>query len=184
MTAIVTGLVTNNQLNCVADSTTFGGDPAFGILKSLQIALQFRGTNRRETFTENSTVSLGETGQSLIIIRALYGDPKLFGDAAMTSLLDSNYQPARFRRIQLPKEVVALCGGRHMLGAALTANGEVWSWGEALGQHTRQIQPLQVFSRLLGRVGVQVQWGDPRPVILKEPSRLGNFGLGENSTGR
>ena len=71
-----------------------------------------------------------------------------------------------------------------MLGAALTANGEVWIWGEALGQHTPPIPPLQFCSRLLNGVGVQVQWGDPRPVILKEPSRLGNFGLGENSTGR
>ena len=43
VTAIVSGLVTNNQLNCVANSTTLGGDPAFGIVKSLQITFQLGG---------------------------------------------------------------------------------------------------------------------------------------------
>jgi len=183
VTAIVTGLVTNNQLNCVADSTTLGGDPSFGIVKSLQITCQLGGTNRVLTFKENSSVSLGGTGQTLTITRALYGDPRLFRDAAGPWLQVSGSQPARLRRIQLRKDVVAFCGGRHMLGAALTSEGEVWTWGEALGQHTRPILPLQLCSRLLNQVGVQAHWGDPGPVIHKEPSRLGKVEPEKNSTG-
>jgi hypothetical protein len=171
VTTIVTGLVTNNELNFVADSPTLGGDPAFGVVKSLQITCQIGGQNQVLTFAENSTVRLGEAGKTLTITRALYGDPRLFRDAVGSSSLGD--APARPRQIQLHKDVVAFCGGRHLLGVALTAEGEVWTWGEAMGQHTSAIAPLQFCSGLLKRVGVQVQWGEPGPVILKEPSKLG-----------
>ncbi len=175
VTAIVRGLVTNNQLNCVANSTTLGGDPAFGVVKRLQITCQIGGTNRVMTFREDSPVRVGEPGQTLTVIRALYGDPKLLRDAPGRALPTASDPPAQLRRIQLAKDVVAFCGGRHMLGVALTADGEVWTWGQALGQHTRAIPPLQFCSSLLGRVGVAAHWGDPGPVILKGPSRLGRF---------
>jgi alpha-tubulin suppressor-like RCC1 family protein len=174
ITAIVSGLVTNNQLNCIADNTTLGGDPEFGVVKSLQITFQLEGKNQIKTFTENSTVKLGVTGQSLSITRALYGDPALVRNAPETSLQYSTNQPARLRRIQLPKDVVAFCGGLHKLGAALTAEGEVWTWGEALGQHTRPIPPLQFLSKVVKPPGITGDWGDPQPVILNEPAKLEN----------
>src|ERR1039457_4612503 len=37
VTAIVTGLVSNNQLNFVASNAALGGDPAYGVVKTLQI---------------------------------------------------------------------------------------------------------------------------------------------------
>jgi alpha-L-rhamnosidase len=75
VTAIVTALVTNNQLNFVANNTTFGGDPAYGIVKTLEIIFKLgNGTNQALTFAENSTVNIGGTGQTLTIIQALYGD--------------------------------------------------------------------------------------------------------------
>ena len=173
VTAIVTGLVRNNQLNCVADSTTLSGDPAFGIVKSLQVTFQLGGTNRILTFKENSPVSLGGTGQTLTIVRALYGDPRLFRDAPGPSLLASGETPARLRRIALQKDVVAFCGGRHQLGAALTSEGEVWTWGEALGRQTRPVPALQFCSHVLRRIGLgDPGWGEPEPVTLLEPSRL------------
>jgi alpha-tubulin suppressor-like RCC1 family protein len=160
VTAIVAGLVTNSQLNLVADSATFGGDPAFGVAKSLQIIYQLGGTNRVMTFAEDAPVYLGEAGLPLTIIRALYGDPRSFRDAAAGASPQS--LPAQLRRIQAPKEIVAFEGGRHRLGVVLTSEGEVWTWGEALGRHT-------LISRLLKRVGIPVE---PRPVILKKPSLL------------
>ncbi len=184
VTAIVRGLVRSNQLNCVANSTTLGGDPAFGVVKSLQITCQLGGTNRVLTFREGSPVSLGVPGQTLTIIRALYGDPKLFRDVSGPWLQASSDPPAQLRRILIQKDVAAFCSGRHMLGVALTADGEVWTWGQALGQHTRAIPPLQFCSSLLGRVGVQTHWGDPGPVILKEPSRLGEIRPDEDPTGK
>ena len=184
VTAIVRGLVTNNQLNCVANSTTLGGDPAFGIVKSLQITSELGGTNRVLTFREDSPVRLAKPEQTLTIIRALYGDPRRFSDSSGAWSKALNNAPAQLRRIQLQKDVVGFCGGRHMLGAALTAEGEVWTWGEALGQHTRPIPLLQFCSSLLNRVGAQVDWGDPGPVMLKKPSRLGIFDAGQKSSGK
>lgn len=184
VTTIVRGLVTNNQLRCVANSTTLGGDPAFGAVKSLQIVCQIGGTDQVVTFKENAPVSLGVPGQTLAISRALYGDPKLFRESPGRSVPAASDPPAQLRRIKLDADVVAFCGGRHKCGAALTSEGEVWIWGEAMGQHTRAIPPLQFCSSLLGRLGVQIHWGDPEPVILKEPSRLGKSGTAESSTGK
>ena len=78
VTAIVTGLVTNNQLNFVANNTTMGGDPAYGIVKTLQIHFTLGGTNQMLSFAENSTVNIGGSGQPLIIIQALYGNSTSF----------------------------------------------------------------------------------------------------------
>jgi hypothetical protein len=175
VTAIVSGLVTNNQLNFTEDGTTLGGDPAWGTPKILQITFRFEGTNRIETFAENASVTLGGAGPPLSIVRALYGDPDLIRNVAAGRPLPASIsQPAQFRRIQLPKDVVAFCGGRHKLGAALTASGQVWTWGEAMGQHTRAIPTLQWCSKLAGRFGINAQWGDPEPVIHKEPAKLEN----------
>jgi hypothetical protein len=172
VTGIVTGLVTNNHLDFVANSATLGGDPAFGIVKSLEISFQLGGTNQVRTFAEDSSVSLGGAGETLIITRALYGDPSLFRDTTRRFLEAPDYPPAMLRRIDIPGDVVAFCGGRHKLGAALTSDGEVWTWGEALGRHTPAIPPLQLCCSVLNRVGMQVDWGNPKPVILKTPSRL------------
>jgi alpha-L-rhamnosidase len=74
VTALVTTLITNNQLNIVANNTTFGGDPAYGIVKTFAITFQLGGgATQTLTFAENSTVSIGETGQTLTVLQALYG---------------------------------------------------------------------------------------------------------------
>jgi hypothetical protein len=171
VTGIVGGLIENNRLNIVADNTTLGGDPAFGVVKTLEIRYQLGPTNEVATFPENSNVSLGAPGETLTVTQALYGDPLLIRSTAGPWL--TNSQPAQLRQILLPNKVVAFCGGRHMTGAALMADGEVWTWGEAMGQHTPAIPPLQFCSRLLGPVGIQVHWGEPGPVILDKPCRLG-----------
>ena len=61
----------------------------------------------------------------------------------------------------------------HGLGVAVTADGAVWTWGEALGRYTRPIPALQFCSHVLKRIGVRVpDWGESGPVMLKDPSRL------------
>jgi len=172
VTTIVRGLVTNNLLNCAADSSALGGDPAFGIKKSLELTLSIGDSNYVRTFAEDSAVSVGTERQDLHITRALYGDPKLFGMTNAPWLAISNTQSAQYRRIGLEKDVAAFCGGPHGFGAALTTEGEVWMWGEGLAQHTRAFPPLQFVSSVLNRVGVPVRLGDPKPVLFKEPARL------------
>jgi hypothetical protein len=172
VTTIVSGLVTNNHLLCTADGGTLGGDPASGIPKVLKITFDLGGTPQVATFTEGSAVTLGGAGPPLSIISALYGDPKLVDDAAWLASQPAINQPGQFLPIHLPKGVVAFCGGRHQLGAALTTDGQVWTWGEALGQEKRSLAPVEWCDHLLDRAGIHVHWADPQPVVLKEPTRL------------
>ena len=172
VTTVVRRLVTNNQLYCRAGGSDLGDDPAFGVVKSLQINFQLGDTTQTLTFRENSTVGLGGTGEPLTIIRALYGDPSVLSNGPSPSQRVVTHEPRRLRRIDLPKEVVAFGTGRHDLGVALSADGQVWTWGEALGRETAPIQPLQQLSKGLNRIGIGVHWGDPRPVILKSPTPL------------
>ncbi len=173
VTGIVNGLVTNNHLSCVADSTTLGGDPAFGIVKELEITCQLGGSNRVFNFREGNNVDIGTDAQELKVLRALYGDPKWIRYFAKVSFSWSTNALVPLRRLDLPTNVVAFAGGRHCFGAALMADGEVWIWGEALGQHTPALLPLQALSKLLNRLGVPARWGEPGPVSYNKPVRLG-----------
>ena len=85
VTAIVTGLVTNNQLNFVANNATMGGDPALNISKALRITFTLGGTNQTMSFTENSTVQIGGGGLPLTITQALYGNPVKFPGGGYTN---------------------------------------------------------------------------------------------------
>ena len=78
VTAIVKGFVTNNQLNFVASNGNLGGDPAYGVVKVLQINFTLGGTNQTLTYGENATVQIGGAGQPLTIIQALYGNAVAF----------------------------------------------------------------------------------------------------------
>ena len=95
VTAIVTALVTNNQLNFVATNSTLGGDPAYGIVKTLQITFQLGGTNQTLSFAENSTVNIGGTGQTLTIIQALYGNPTSFPGTGGLQVQAAVTEPSR-----------------------------------------------------------------------------------------
>jgi hypothetical protein len=173
VTTVLSGWVTNNQLDCRAGGADLCEDPAFGIWKSLQITFQLGVATRTETFQENSTVILGGTGERLTIIRALYGDPSLLTNGPAPSLRLVTYEPRRLCQIELQKNAVAFATGRHGLGVALTADGQVWTWGEALGRETPPNRPLQLLSKSLNRIGIGVQCGDPHPVIVKRPTPLG-----------
>lgn len=173
VTSVVAAWITNNSLNCRVGGPDLGDDPAFGIVKSLQITYRLGGTAWTNAFQENSTVSLGGTGEPLTITRALYGDPSVLRNGPTPSLRVVTYDPRRLRRIELQNDIVAFGTGRHGAGVALTADGQVWTWGEAMGRATRPIPPLQLLSKSLNRIGLNAQWGDPHPVTLKRPTPLG-----------
>ncbi len=78
VTTLVRSLVANNKLNFLAGNTSLGGDPAYGIVKTLQITYQLGGVTQTQSFAENATVNLGGTGQTLAIINALYGNAAEF----------------------------------------------------------------------------------------------------------
>ena len=95
VTVIVTGLVTNNQLNFVASNGNLGGDPAYGTVKTLQINFTLGGTNQTRSFAEDSTVNIGGAGQSLSIIQALYGDASKFSGTGGLQVQAAVTEPAR-----------------------------------------------------------------------------------------
>ncbi len=95
VTAIVTGLVTNNQLNFVASNGSLGGDPAYGVVKVLQINFTLGGTNQTLTFSENATVQLGGGGLPLTIIQALYGNSAAFPGIGGIQVQAAVTEPAR-----------------------------------------------------------------------------------------
>ena len=95
VTAIVRGLVTNNQLNFVANNATLGGDPAYGIVKTLQINFTLGGTNQTLTYGEDATVQIGGGGQTLTIIQALYGNAAAFHGIGGIQVQAAVTEPAR-----------------------------------------------------------------------------------------
>lgn len=95
VTAIVSGLVANNQLNFVASNGNLGGDPAFGVVKILQINFTLGGTNQTQTFVENATVQIGGGGQPLTILQALYGNPNSFPGLGGIAVQAAVTEPAR-----------------------------------------------------------------------------------------
>jgi alpha-tubulin suppressor-like RCC1 family protein len=86
-------------------------------------------------------------------------------------------QPVPLRRIALQKDIVAFSGGRHHLGVAVTGEGEVWTWGWALGQRSPATAIVQALSQLLNRAGVRNNWGQGRTdhVVHPEPWQLPNL---------
>ena len=59
----------------------------------------------------------------------------------------SSYRPLEFRRIDLHKDLVAFGAMGDSTGVALTRDGEVWTWGVALGEYTPVSQALASLSR-------------------------------------
>jgi len=95
VTAMVTALVTNNQLNFVANNTTLGGDPAYGVVKVLQINFKLGGTNQTLSFAEDAAVNIGGAGQPLTILQALYGNSLSFPGLGGIQLQAAVTEPAR-----------------------------------------------------------------------------------------
>jgi alpha-tubulin suppressor-like RCC1 family protein len=50
----------------------------------------------------------------------------------------SEYKPVKVKEINLHKDVVAYTAGGDNLGVVLTRDGEVWTWGSVLGEHTEE----------------------------------------------
>ena len=95
VTAIVQGLEVNNQLNFVANNTTLGGDPAYGVVKTLQITFTLGGTNQTLSFAENATVQIGGGGQTLTVVQALYGNATAFPGLGGMQVQAAVTEPAR-----------------------------------------------------------------------------------------
>lgn len=95
VTTLVASMVSNSTLNFVANNTTMGGDPAYNIAKTLQITFSLGGTNQTRSYAENSTVSIGGGGQSLIVLQALYGNALAFPGLGGMQIQEAVTEPSR-----------------------------------------------------------------------------------------
>jgi hypothetical protein len=73
-------------------------------------------------------------------------------------------QPAELKKIELQKDIVAIGGGTR-LGAVITRDGEVWTWGRVIGEG------VTTFVRS-GKDVVKVS--EPKLVVLQQPWQLSN----------
>ncbi len=133
VTAIVAGYESNNQLNFVVNNGSMGGDPAFGVVKTLQITYQLGGTNQTRSFAENSVVTIGGGGLTLTVIQALYGDSTSFPGSGGLQVQAAVTEPSRcFETLAATNLTVPKPGcytfdlGQNMVGwARLTISGNV-----------------------------------------------------------
>ena len=95
VTSIIAGLVTNNQVSFYVNNTTFGGDPAYLILKSCQMNYTLGGTNQTVVFSENALVQIGGNGLPLTINQAYYGDASIIAGAEKFQVQAAVTEPSR-----------------------------------------------------------------------------------------
>lgn len=60
----------------------------------------------------------------------------LDGSELRTGKPASEYKPIKAKKLDLPKDIVAYAAGGDNIGIVLTADGEVWTWGRVLGEHS------------------------------------------------
>jgi alpha-tubulin suppressor-like RCC1 family protein len=88
----------------------------------------------------------------------------LDGSELRTVKPDSKYKPIQFKKLDLPKDITAFAAGGDNIGIVLTRDGEVWTWGNVLGEHT----PSDYF----GEKGTQLF---PKQKIIEKPWRVSNI---------
>ena len=51
---------------------------------------------------------------------------------------DKDYKPLAFRKIDFPKDIAAFAAGGDNIGIVLSGDGEVWTWGRVIGEHSQK----------------------------------------------
>jgi alpha-L-rhamnosidase len=95
VTANLAARITNNHLNFVAANTNLGGDPAFGVVKTLEVYYRIGTTSYTNSYGENATVDINGNGQSLTIQLAYYGNASVFPDQGGFQVQAAVTEPAR-----------------------------------------------------------------------------------------
>jgi alpha-tubulin suppressor-like RCC1 family protein len=85
-----------------------------------------------------------------------------------------SHKPLRIAPVNLTNGLIAFAGAgnRVPVGIVLMSDGEVWSWGRVLGEHTPANGALQSLAKLAGRLHQEVHWGESQPVTREEMWQL------------
>jgi RNA polymerase sigma factor (sigma-70 family) len=81
---------------------------------------------------------------------------------------DSQYQPVKLRKLDLPADIVAFTAGGDNIGLLLTRDGQVWTWGTVIGEHS----PKDYW-------GPKRQSIDPELRVVEHPWQLSNIDSAE-----
>lgn len=76
---------------------------------------------------------------------------------------DAEYKPIQFRKIDLNKDIVAYVSGSDNIGLTITRAGEVWAWGNVMGQHSQK-----------DYIGPDHQYQRPNFTVLEQPWQVAN----------
>jgi hypothetical protein len=81
----------------------------------------------------------------------------------------------QLRRVRLPTNVAAF-GAGNRTWIVLLRNGEVWTWGEALGERASERPLLKSMAAFLNHLGHwHLYWGEPVTRVYKKPWQLHNI---------
>jgi RNA polymerase sigma factor (sigma-70 family) len=81
---------------------------------------------------------------------------------------DSEYKPVKLQKINLHKDIAAFAAGEDNLGAVLTRDGEVWTWGRVIGE----LSPKDYW-------GPDGQLVHPKSRAIDQPWQLSNIDSAE-----
>jgi alpha-tubulin suppressor-like RCC1 family protein len=81
----------------------------------------------------------------------------------------SSYKPVPLRKIDFNKDIAAYAAGGDNIGIVLTRDGEVWTWGNVLGEHP----PSDYF----GTHPHEVKY--PKLRVINKPWQVSNVGSTE-----
>lgn len=95
VTSLVAGLVTNQRLNVAVNNATMGGDPIYGVAKTLKLVYELGGIVSTQSFAENTTMNLGDGVQPLTVLHALYGNANQFPGVGGLQIQAANSEPSR-----------------------------------------------------------------------------------------
>jgi alpha-tubulin suppressor-like RCC1 family protein len=81
---------------------------------------------------------------------------------------DNEYKPLAFRKLDFSKDIAAFAAGGDNMGIILTGEGEVWTWGRVIGEHS----PKDFW-------GPKNQRLDPKYRNIGKPWRVANIDTGK-----
>ena len=91
----------------------------------------------RQVGTENDWQSCACSGGFYLMLRKKDGSLWALDSSEHRIVKPAaRYQPVKLVPIRLPKDVAAFTAGHDNLGVVLTPDGEVWTWGDVLGEHS------------------------------------------------
>src|SRR5437867_10665381 len=94
--------------------------------------------------------------------------------------IGSQTEPLQVTRVAVGKNLMAFGAGQghDAFGVALTREGEVWTWGKVLGEHTPGHPNLQSLARL---IGWKTHRFESKPVTRDKPWLLPNLDPSDSS---